>query len=477
MTTRSRILATLACTALAPALVATMAVAAAPPLSTGPNSSESPYLLPVAPAVTNTALLSVGDAADNGYRMVGLPDGLGAFDNGDGTITVLMNHELRADRGAVRAHGAQGAFVSKWIIEKKTLTVLEGSDLIKELVLVNGDSALARLCSADLPPISAFYNAATGKGYDGRIFMNGEEDGSNAKGRGFAHVVDTGVSYDLPYLGRFAWENSLAHPNAGDATVVVGTDDSTPGQVYVYAGQKRAEGSPVEKAGLVGGTLYGLKVDGGLDEMNNRDFPLSSTFSVVELENADELNVTGLQAASEAAGVTEFWRPEDGHWDTTDPNVFWFVTTANFNGPTRLWKATFADATKPELGGTIEAVLEGTEGLHMLDNMTVTDKGGQLLLQEDPGNNRYLARVYSYNTRTDRVTPILEHDPARFLAGASGFLTEDEESSGVIDVSSLLGQGTYLLTTQVHTAHPYPELVEYGQLQLARVPWKNNGVS
>ena len=27
-------------------------------------------------------------------RMAGIPDGLGAFDNGDGTMTVLMNHEL-----------------------------------------------------------------------------------------------------------------------------------------------------------------------------------------------------------------------------------------------------------------------------------------------------------------------------------------------------------------------------------------------
>jgi len=423
----------------------------------------------------NTALLSVGDAADNGYRMVGIPDGLGAFDNGDGTITVLMNHELRSDRGIVRAHGAKGAFVSKWIIEKKTLRVLEGSDLIKQVVLVNGDSAIARLCSADLPPISAFYNADSGKGYNGRIFMDGEEDGSDAKGRGFAHVVETGISYDLPSLGRFAYENALAHPNTGDATVVVGTDDSTPGQVYVYAGQKRTEGTPVEKAGLVGGALYGIKVAGGLDEMNNPEFPLSSTFSLVPLAGAN-LTVSQLQAASEAAGVTEFWRPEDGHWDTTNPNVFWFATTANFDGPTRLWKATFVDAAQPELGGTIEAALAGTEGLHMLDNLTVADKGGQLLLQEDPGNQEYLARVYSYNTRTNRVTPILKHDPARFSTGGSQFLTTDEESSGVIDVSSLLGEGSYLLTTQVHKASDDAELVELGQLQLVRVAWKDNGI-
>lgn len=476
MTLRSRFIATAACAALAPVLLATSAVAASP-VTTGPSSSQSPYLLPVAPGVSNTSLLTVGDAAGNGYRMVGIPDGLGAFDNGDGTITVLMNHELRSDRGIVRAHGAKGAFVSKWIIEKKTLKVLEGSDLIKQLVLVNGDSAIARLCSADLPPVSAFYNAASGKGYNGRIFMDGEEDGSDAKGRGFAHVVATGVSYDLPSLGRFAYENALANPSTGDATVVVGTDDSTPGQVYVYAGEKRTDGTPVEKAGLVGGTLYGIKVAGGLDELNNPDFPLTSTFSLVELAGADQQNVSQLQAASEAAGVTEFWRPEDGHWDPSNPNVLWFNTTANFDGPTRLWKATFKNAAKPELGGTIEAALAGTEGLHMLDNLTVSDKGGQVILQEDPGNQAYLARVYSYNTRTDRVTPILEHDATRFATGGAEFLTIDEESSGVIDLSSLLGEGSFLLTTQVHKTSDDPELVEGGQLQLVRVPWKTNGVN
>ena len=110
MKTRSRLIATLELAALAPEIIATTSAAAAT-LTTGPNSSESPYLLPVAPGVTNTALLSVGDEADNGYRMVGIPDGLGAFDNGDGTITVLMNHELGFNRGIPRAHGARGAFV------------------------------------------------------------------------------------------------------------------------------------------------------------------------------------------------------------------------------------------------------------------------------------------------------------------------------------------------------------------------------
>ena len=67
--------------------------------------------------------------------MVGIPDGMGAFDNGDGTFTVLTNHELGNTQGIVRDHGSRGAFVSRWIIDKATLAVLEGDDQIKSLRL------------------------------------------------------------------------------------------------------------------------------------------------------------------------------------------------------------------------------------------------------------------------------------------------------------------------------------------------------
>jgi hypothetical protein len=81
---------------------------------TGPSSSASPYLVPVAPGVVTRSILTVGDSVNNKpgstapYRMVGIPDGLGAYDNGDGTFTVLMDHELPANAGVVRAHGERG---------------------------------------------------------------------------------------------------------------------------------------------------------------------------------------------------------------------------------------------------------------------------------------------------------------------------------------------------------------------------------
>jgi hypothetical protein len=234
---------------------------------TGPSSSQSTYLVASQNGVQTRSILTVGDSVA-GYRLVGLPDGLGAFDNGDGTFTVLMNHELPSNRGVVRAHGAVGAFVSKWVVRKGDLSVVSGQDLIQNVATWNTATssynapgkgvALNRLCSADLPEPSAFYDSASGLGYGGRLFMDGEE---TAGGRGFAHALD-GTSWELPRLGKFAWENSVESPNGGTKTIVVGTDDATPGEIYVYVGSKTSSGSPVDKAGLTNGSLYGIEVAG-----------------------------------------------------------------------------------------------------------------------------------------------------------------------------------------------------------------------
>jgi hypothetical protein len=65
---------------------------AVPDGRTGPSSSDAPYLVRQVPGVTVASVLSAGDAV-GGYRMAG------TFDNGDGTFTVLMNHEFPATAG------------------------------------------------------------------------------------------------------------------------------------------------------------------------------------------------------------------------------------------------------------------------------------------------------------------------------------------------------------------------------------------
>ena len=72
------------------------------------------YITPIDKDWQVKPILTVGEAAANGYAMVGVPDGLGAYANADGSVTLLMSHELAGNKGAVRAHGQKGAFVSRW---------------------------------------------------------------------------------------------------------------------------------------------------------------------------------------------------------------------------------------------------------------------------------------------------------------------------------------------------------------------------
>jgi hypothetical protein len=449
---------------------------------TGPSSSQTPYLKPYSPATTTiTSILTVTDVI-GGYKMCGLADGLGAYDNGNGTFTLLMNHEMGNTVGVTRAHGSIGAFVSKWIINKTTLAVTSGTDLIQNVNIWNGTSyttynattpstlaAFSRFCSADLPAVSAFSNTTSGLGTPERIFMNGEESG--AEGRAFAHIAtgtNAGTTYELPRLGKFSWENAVASANSGTKTVVAGMDDnSTNGQVYFYIGTKTNSGTEVDKAGLTNGKLYGVAVTGLLAESSSTIPTAGTTFSLIDLGNVAAITGASLNTMSNNMGVTSFLRPEDGSWNPSNPNDFYFLTTNSFSSPSRMWKLSFTNITTPELGGTITAVLDGTEGQKMLDNMDINTTG-KAFLQEDPGGQAYIAKMYQYDIASDALTAIAYHDSTRFISGAANFLTIDEEASGIIDMTSILGAGMYIFADQAHYSIS-GEAVEGGQLLAMKI--------
>lgn len=446
-------------------------------ITTGPSSSQSPYLNPVTSGYSITSVITASQTVGN-YTVSGLLDGAGAFDNNDGTFTMLISHEAGNTAGSVRTHGSAGAFVSKWVINKTTLAVVSGVDLIQNVYLWNPSTstysifnattpstlaAFNRFCSSDLPEVSAFYNSYTGKGTKERIFMNGEEAG--AGGRAFAHIATgpaAGNTYELPYLGKFSWENSVASPNRSDKTIVIGTDDATPGQVYVYVGNKSTTGTDINKAGLVGGNLYGVGVAGLLTEVSASFPAANTTFSLIDLGQVHAITGASLQTKSTNLGVTQFLRPEDGVWDPANPRDFYFVTTNGFNNPSRMWRLRFNNIENPQLGGTITAVLDGTEGQQMMDNIGI-DNSGHILIQEDTGNQTYIGKIWEYTIATDVLTQVAEHDPTRFLVGGANFLTQDEESSGIIDAQAILGAGKFLFVDQAHCSIPAPVL-EGGQI-------------
>lgn len=458
-------------------------------MTTAPSTATAPYLVALEPNVTLTSILSTGDKLAGSTTGVfgGIPDGLGAFDNGDGTVTVIVNHEIGATQGVLRDHGAIGSYIDRIVIDKATLTVLSGDDAMKSVFLWNAAThqydpsapAFARFCSGDLASPSAFYDAASGLGTQTRIYLTGEENGN--EGRPIATILtgpEQGKAFEVPALGNQSFENLVANPLAQAKTIVATTDDTGGGQVYVYVGTKQASGTELQKAGLDSGTLYGIKVAGITAETNANVAQFGSfTLEAVGAEgNVKDKSGATIQAESVADGITGFQRPEDAAWDPDHPNVLYFVTTNGFNAPSRLWQATFTDITHPELGGTIKAVLDGTEGQQMFDNITVAN--GKVILQEDPGNQAYVAKVWEYDIAHDTLTTVAKFDPALFTPGQPGFITQDEESSGVVDVTAIFGDAThqaYLLDAQVHAATGDPATVEKGQLMLMTIETPHDG--
>jgi hypothetical protein len=486
---------------------------------TGPSTATAPYVQAIAPGVKFTSILTTGDVV-GGYKMGGIPDGLGAYDNDDGTFTVLMNHEIFANAsgplGTVRTHGGKGAYVSEWVISKRTLKVIAGADLMRNVYQQAADgswvpvpatgvlgqtSSFARLCSADLAERSAFYDHATNRGTRQRIFLNGEESSPTYQ-RGLAHVAtgpDKGSSYVLPWAANAgaAWENLLANPHAGERTVVIGNADGGTNGIYVYVGTKTDVGNDVERAGLINGILYRVAVnntkmtetraaDAGLGLAVNGRGNYEGGFSLVA--GPDTTN----------SQSTKFLRPEDGAWDRRKPNRYFFVTTdqmdaakdGNLNsdiaagqvGRSRLWALTFKNSARPERGGSIEMLLDGTGArgdYQMFDNLTVNDDG-TLILQEDVGNNQHNGKVWKFDPATGSLVKVAGFDPALFGdIGKTGSMTKDEETSGVIDITDLLdrddGLTHNLLVAQNHAPSDDPETVEGGQLLLMSHPARKRG--
>lgn len=525
-------------------LVPTLALLA---VSTLVAAADSVHLVPLAPGVLTKPIATAGDAYNNGAggtkNLVGLLDGMGAYDNGDGTMTVLVSHEAGKTRGVARAHGGIGAFISRLTITKSDLTVQKLEDLITSVKVFDATAgtwstgtavAFDRFCSSDLAVESATYNSTNGKGVPtsvGRLFFAGEE---TTDGRAFLHLSKTGGSLDgqsiqLPHLGRMAFENILLNPKSQDTTVALLMDDTSPGYLGLYVGTKAVlPGSPTIQdvataAGLTGGMYYHIKANGLATEDRTTGIGtakgITANFVCTALGTDGNAATTAFDTYAEltadaATKGTIFLRPEDGAWDPQNPTDFYFVTTDRIDdtknglngtttagnvpasgtapapqvGRSRLWRLRFSDITNPATGGTITCLINGDEnpGPQMMDNLTI-DKNGRLLIQEDPGNVDFAAKIWTYQIATGSLTPVASFDPA--LNGALGAFSpalnagkvspaapfsKDEESSGIIDAADLLGPGWFLLAAQQHrttdSVTSSTEIIEGGSLVALYAP-------
>ena len=198
-------------------------------------------------------------------------------------------------------------------------------------------------------------------------------------------------------------------------------------------------------------------------------------FELVELGDAGDVSgLSALQLEEDAIAkdILRMQRPEDGAWDPRGNGNYalYFVTTASISPlmNSRLWRLTFDGIEQPEAGGRIDILLTNTPG-RMFDNVTI-DRLGRLFLQEDTGNNPWVAKIWVYGIDSGSLLEVAHHDPQFFEPGGAFFLTQDEESSGIIDAHDILGQGWFLIDVQVHRVSADPELVQGGQLLAMYVP-------
>jgi hypothetical protein len=476
--------------------VASLAVASAISAPAGFLTSIAPYTEPVGSDYSIVPILSVGDRVPRTsntnqlFQMVGIPDGLGAHRNGDGTITVFMNHELR---NTVQSEPIVGAPLNRGAIISKLILAADGSVLSGdraydtvyfENILVgpapqvgNSTAGFTRFCSGSLAPEAA--------GFDRQIYLAGEESGSPATfdGRGglLTATFDNAL-WILPKCGHLAWENAVVRPDDGLRTAIMCLEDGEIGncQLYMYVGFKdRTDGAgPLRRNGLDNGALY-VFVSSNRKKNSEASVRTGSVQGKwVLLPNAEASTDVQLEAASDAVGAFAFDRIEDGAFRPNHPNEFYFVTTGGsmVNSLGRLYRLDFnsdnlfGPAKLTVIYNADHIVAAGGDIAVSPDNIDVSED--YIMINEDgtaPSSVVMAEKGRKGNIwRLDLNNDYAAENIAELTAiGRDGLEVNSGnwETTGIIDTSSLFGPGTWLFNVQAHppTATPAPNTVEDGQ--------------
>ncbi len=491
-------------------------------------------------AATLKTLVTAGDKVGS-FLVPGLLDGTGAYSDAQGLHLLSVSEFPYAVASTAKfnyAGGqAQGSPITHFFIDPKTRVVRSASSAIKDVLWYNyatkkhGEKPVApegaasvdltgvpqhskfldRFCSATLRQSGAFTYRQTSSsavlGYSGRVFLTGEETGD--EGRAFA-LNSTGQLVQLPKLGLGSWENLTPSLKSSLSTVVIGTEDNAANnsQLRLYVGKKLAAGKWFERAGLHNGKSYVMEAGEFADDTDIRASVQKGTPIVVRFNEVDNTVDGSTQNFEALLGGTTMSRLEDGVFDPSSPNDFYFTTTessgdanatkANPATPKikrdggALWRLRFNDVTKPLSGANLTMILDGSEApyLNKPDNLEI-DALGNIFIAEDPGINEHRSRLIVFQPSTSKFTVLATAKERYFSALGTNYLTNNEELTSVVDVSrhlrtSALDNKTYLVfSIQVHTdvARTRPDITNAsalgklwpafrgGQLYLIVVDW------
>ena len=461
-------------------------------------TSVAPYTVPVGPDYSIIPLLSVGDRVprisdtNQLFQMIGIPDGLGAHANKDGTTTVFMNQELGNTVRSEPIVGQplyRGAFVSKLILGADAC-VRSGDVAYQAVYVENALVGPTATISNTTPAFARFCSGALGwkdAGFDRPIYFCGEETGGtntfDGRGGSAAAIFDNAL-WTLPKLGHMAWENAVPRPYKGKQTVIMCLEDGDIGncQLYMYVGRKDGSrnASALRRNGLDNGALYVFVADAG-SPTNETTFTSGDLMGHwVLLPGADTMTDTELEIASDALGAFAFDRIEDGAFAPGKPNEFFFDTTGGSasNALGRLYhlaldKNNLTGAAKlTMLYNADQIIAAGGDIAVSPDNIGVSQD--YVMIQEDgTAQSRPVmaAKGRKGNIwRVNRLTGAVENIASLTSVGRDGLLTGPGvwETSGIIDTSSIFGRDSWLFDVQAHspTAAPRPNTVEDGQLLL-----------
>ena len=457
------------------------------------------YILSTNSAVDLKTLALTADTI-TGTQLRGIPDGMGAYKNETGGISLLTVHEVSSYSTLAQQSKSDsavwGTSITKMNISPSVKKVTRASEFLNKVSFYNYttgqyqdtpiggapagttkgfDWNISRFCSATLVQAGKLSYKSDGVtyGYNAPIFLSGEEDGDSGYARGFAFDMN-GNGIQLPRMGTASWENLMPNLKPGKNTVVLGSEDgsASDSQLFMYVGTKTATGTFADKAGLTNGDLHVVSIPDIANDTAFRNTVGKNKAVEVKFNKTIWNDNMANQQKDHAAQGTEFSRVEDGEWDPNNPNVFYFVTTESSKYPTSttpnpatptvsrdggaLWRLTFVDGQNPTLGAKIEMLLDGSEAPYLSkpDNIAVTHNG-IILVQEDPGGNDALARIVAFRPSDSKMAVISQFNKDYFVKGASNFMTNDEESSGIIEATDLFAKkgdtnSYYLFNTQIH---------------------------
>jgi len=396
------------------------------------------------------SLISSDDklAESPNYTFGGSADGAAMMKNSDGTYTMLVNNE---DNFAVSR-----------VTFDQTLKPVKGD------YPLNSDGGQWRLCSATLatPEEHGF----------GPLFLTCGESGEESRIHALNPYSDAGaasVSKEKPALGRQSAENAVPLPKdaySNKTVIVIGDDDSGTygGQIFLYIGNTTGD--------LDNGSYYIMR----RKDLNQKEMSMKTgEFHDVEFVKVDnQATLTGAQInqkVNEVKGI-KFGRVEDVDYrkggGSNSREVYFTVTGQNNTGVNadysrskygRIYHLTL-DASDPTKG-KLAVVLDGDDRNGVAktfqdpDNILVTEN--YAYIQEDPngyGDEKHDAYIYQYNLKTGALKPVFELDHRRNGADAAKYnvggisALGDWESSGIIDISSVIGiPNTFAFGVQPHT--------------------------